>query len=45
MVGFAPFGAAHILESGQARVNTCAHTFMTLRAGLLAYGSSAVNDW
>ena len=45
MAGFAPFGAAHILESGQARVNTCAHTFMTLRAGLLTYGSCAVNNW
>jgi hypothetical protein len=45
MASFAPFGAAHILESGQARVNTCAHTFMTLRAGLLAYGSCAVNNW
>ena len=45
MAGFAAFGAAHILESGQARVNPCAHTFVTLRAGLLAYGSCAVNDW
>lgn len=45
MASFAPFGAAHILESGQARVNPCAHTFVTLRAGLLTYGSCAVNNW
>ena len=45
MASFAPFGAAHVLESGQARMNPCAHTFVTLRAGFLAYGSGAVNDW
>ena len=45
MAGFAPFSAAHVLKSGQARVNTCAHTFVTLRAGLLTYGSCALNNW
>ena len=37
MAGFAPFGAAHVLESGQTRVNSCTHTFVTLHADLLAY--------
>ncbi len=34
MAAFAPFGAAHVLEPGQARVNPCAIAFVTLQTGL-----------
>ncbi len=33
MAAFAPFGAAHVLEPGQARVNPCAIAFVTLQTG------------
>jgi hypothetical protein len=36
MAAFTPFGAAHILEPGQTRMNPCAIAFVTLQAGFRA---------